>query len=179
MNTCNTPQCSNNHYAKGLCKLHYQRHKRGTNLNTPLRRKEKHGMAGSRTYISWQRMIQRCYNPLETNFKNWGGRGITVCDEWRESFNSFYKDMGDRPLGTSIDRIDNSKGYFKENCKWSTRREQNINKRMQSNNTSGTVGVIFYKNGWQANAFGKYLGRYKTKEDAVAIREQYIERIMN
>ena len=91
-------------------------------------RNQKHNMTGSPTYISWKSMKQRCLNPNQNSFPYYGGRGITICDRW-DDFLNFYEDMGERPEGTSIDRIDSDKGYYKENCKWSTIEEQNRNRR--------------------------------------------------
>ncbi len=73
-------------------------------------------------------MIQRCCNPRCPSFENYGARGIGVCDTWQD-FSSFLADMGERPDGTSIDRIDNSRGYEPGNCRWATRTEQNRNTR--------------------------------------------------
>jgi hypothetical protein len=76
-------------------------------------------------YQTWSNMKQRCYNPKIPRYKNYGARGITVCDRWRDSFKNFLEDMGERPSREqSIDRINNNKGYSKSNCKWSTRLEQ-------------------------------------------------------
>lgn len=90
----------------------------------------KHGMHSSREYSTWENMIQRCTNPKARKYHLYGGRGITVCDRWLKSFQDFYEDMGFRPENTSLDRIDNDKGYFKENCKWSTSKEQAVNVRI-------------------------------------------------
>lgn len=73
-------------------------------------------------------MVSRCRNPQSKYFKNYGGRGITVCDRWL-AFGNFLKDMGERPDGLSLDRKDNNKGYSPDNCKWATRAEQNSNQR--------------------------------------------------
>lgn len=82
----------------------------------------------SLTYRSWQSMKRRCDNPKDIGYKYWGGRGITYCKRWNK-FENFLKDMGERPLGKSIDRIDNDGNYEPSNCKWSTRSEQNKNQR--------------------------------------------------
>ena len=80
------------------------------------------------TYRSWCDMIQRCTNPRRDNYERYGGRGITVCERWM-TFANFLADMGERPDGTSIDRIDNYRGYEPGNCRWATAIEQAQNKR--------------------------------------------------
>lgn len=89
----------------------------------------KHGMSKTIEYSSWQHMKDRCLNPRFQDYHNYGGRGITICPEWVDSFEQFYEDMKSCPDGCSLDRIDNEKGYFPENCKWSTRKEQTRNMR--------------------------------------------------
>lgn len=83
----------------------------------------------SNAYKTWASMIRRCHTKSASGYYKYGAKGVTVCNEWRNSFESFLNDMGEKPFpGASIDRIDNSKGYFKENCKWSTVQEQARNK---------------------------------------------------
>ena len=88
----------------------------------------KHGMKGSRTYDSWIAAKNRCNCPTSKDFPRYGGKGITFHGPWCDSFEQFLKDMGERPPGTTLDRIDNSKGYTPINCRWATRSEQQRNK---------------------------------------------------
>lgn len=98
----------------------------------------KHGMKGTRFYRIWKEMKTRCYNKNRLYYKNYGGRGITVSRSWRTSFLSFYNDMYATYLShcnqhgeknTSIDRINNNRGYGADNCRWATRTEQMRNSR--------------------------------------------------
>lgn len=79
---------------------------------------------------TWKNMIRRCCDPKGRNYKHYGGRGITVCDEWRKSFRAFLRDVGPRPgHHYSLGRIDNDKGYFPDNVRWETIDQQNNNRR--------------------------------------------------
>lgn len=96
----------------------------------------KHGMSGTPTYQVWKSMLARCRNPNGHAYPGYGGRGIAVCDSWRESFENFFKDMGERPAGCSLDRVNNDGNYEPGNCRWATAFEQN-------NNKSNTIFVVF------------------------------------
>lgn len=89
---------------------------------------ERHGMRRSKAYGIWTGIRNRCNNPNEPAYQNYGGRGISVCQEWSK-FTKFYSDMGDPPPGMTLDRVDNDKGYSLENCQWRSRTEQGRNKR--------------------------------------------------
>jgi hypothetical protein len=92
-------------------------------------RNTKHGMYGTRVYEAWSSMWKRCRQPRHKFWKHYGGRGITVCDRWRD-FALFYEDMGDHPGGRySLDRKDCDGNYTPDNCRWATPHEQQSNRR--------------------------------------------------
>ena len=97
--------------------------------------KTRHGLYGTRTYNSWRAMLARCNDTSHRQFKDYGGRGITVCQAWNNSFESFLADMGERPIGTTLDRTENDGHYEPGNCRWATRTEQNRNKRHNHGST--------------------------------------------
>lgn len=88
-----------------------------------------HGMYGTPTWQSWNAMLARCYKPSCNGYHNYGGRGITVCASWREDFVNFVADMGERPDGMTLDRIDVDGNYEPANCRWATKSEQRRNVR--------------------------------------------------
>lgn len=137
--------------------------------------KTTHGKRGSSTYTAWGNMIARCTNPNSPSYPDYGGRGLKVQDSWL-IFENFYADMGDKPKGLTLEREDNERGYFKDNCKWATTAEQALNKRVRADNSSGTRGVYFNapRNKWTVQLHregkSKHIGDFLTLEEAVIAR---------
>ena len=103
-----------------------------------------HGMSKHPFYRLYDGMKQRCYNPNHKGYSNYGGRGITVCNEWRESFESFYEDMfSTYSDNVELDRIDTDGNYCKGNCRWVTRQQNAMNTRGKQNSTSRYKGVCW------------------------------------
>lgn len=107
-----------------------------------------HGCSKLRGYQSWDSMKRRCDNPEHKDYPHYGGRGITYPTAWFNAWN-FFQDMGEAPENTTLDRIDNTKGYSKENCRWATAVQQQHNKRISHTNSSGCTGVSWQTKGQQ------------------------------
>ena len=141
-----------------------------------------HGLYSHRFYGTWNGMLQRCTNLEHRSYKDYGARGITVCEEWLDvrNFVAWAESTHPNREGVSLDRIDNDKGYNPENCTWSDKTTQQLNQRIMKNNKSGYVGIYYYKkyNTWGANIrinkILKQIGSFKTKEEAVQARDNYI-----
>lgn len=173
MRKCNVESCEEKHRAKGYCSKHYFRFLKNGHTESTL----KHGLTKTVEFKTWGALKNRCFNKNSPYFKDYGGRGITVCERWKNSFLAFYEDMGERPSKDhSIDRIDNNKGYCKENCRWADRTTQARNRR--SSGKSGYKGVSWHKrkNKWRVvicvNYKNIWIGCYDELKDAVEARKQ-------
>jgi len=131
-----------------------------------------HGLSMTKIYHVWEAMKGRCSNPKNQVYRYYGARGVTVCGEWVK-FEAFYEDMGPSyKEGLSIDRVDNDKGYSKDNCRWATRSQQQHNKTSVGRGTSKYLGVSWCANKkrWHAriNVHGKQrnAGYFRKEEDA-------------
>lgn len=101
-------------------------------------------MSGTPIYNSWNAMKQRCLNPNASKYRDYGARGITVCDRWL-TFENFYADMGVRPEGKTLDRIDNDGNYEPGNCRWATPAQQSQNQRPQKARRCARCGMLACK----------------------------------
>jgi len=126
--TCSVVGCNEKVYGKGLCSKHYQRLKRHGDPN--YESVVYHGLSKTREYHVWKNIKDRCFNNKNNAYKNYGERGITMCDSWRDSFVNFINDMGFCPdPKMQIDRINNNGNYEPSNCRWVTQTQNARNKR--------------------------------------------------
>lgn len=135
-------------------------------------RNRTHGKSKTPTYKNWAEMLKRCRNPKSKNWEYYGGRGITVCDRWL-SFENFLEDMGERPDGMSVERMNNSLGYSPENCKWATFLEQMNNTRKCKpvffNGRTITISMLAREYGLNPKAVLERVRKGKTIEQALGI----------
>lgn len=171
---CIAKDCNENHHCRGYCKRHYSRWYYGGDPNNPNRIRFAHQMKNHPLYSSWAGMRARCNNPKHISYKNYGGRGIKVCKRW-DNFALFVEDMGERPRGHTLDRIDTNKNYSPDNCRWATGNEQARNIQTPSDNKIGVAGVIKKTPNKYLVRIGfnhkrNYIGSYGTLEEAISAR---------
>jgi Staphylococcus phage HNH endonuclease len=141
-----------------------------------MKKKSKHNLYDTLEYFSWRNARARCYNVKCASYSMYGGRGIKMCDEWRNDMKAFYDYMisnfGHKQPGQSIERIDVNGNYEPGNVKWATTQEQNKNKRHcekpHKDNWTGILGITYHKRNkrWQIQYRGKYEGQFETLEEA-------------
>lgn len=145
-----------------------------------IKKNTKHDMSNHRLYKTWYGMIQRCYNKKHESYKYYGKKGVKVCKKWHKVEN-FINDMGETyKESLTLDRIENSKNYEKENCRWSSKLLQSRNRRkIMATNTSGYRGVTKNKTKWSAsisvNKKKIHLGTFDTKLGAAKAYDNYIK----
>jgi hypothetical protein len=131
-------------------------------------------------YNTWTRMRQRCNDPNSQYYSFYGGKGITICEAW-DDFDIFVRDMGPRPSGYTLERLDYDKGYSPENCIWADWYTQNANKEIVENSETGVVGVRKVGNRFKAhikvNGVQKHLGSTGSLEEAKILRETALAQI--
>lgn len=129
-----------------------------------------HGLDGSRVSNTWQSMMQRCYNPNRKDFPRYGGRGITVCDRWRDSIENFVTDMGHPEPKQSLDRIDTNGDYCPENCRWALATTQARNRRPRILSVPG-VRYDEIRKKWKVALSHYHVGYFSDWFDAVCARK--------
>lgn len=139
-----------------------------------------HGLRNNKFYMTWNDMMGRCYNLKNKHYQSYGGRGISVCIDWQDLANFISWAESTYIEGMTMDRINNDGNYEPTNIRWSDKTTQAINQRIMKNNKSGYVGIYYYKkyNTWGANIrinkILKQIGSFKTIEEAVQARDNYI-----
>ena len=178
---CIYKSCDKEVLARSLCRKHYS-HWRNGKLGTTKER-ERHGLEGTPEYEIWKSMKQRCLNPNNKDYKNYGGRGISVHSTWINSFSNFINDMGHRPSPElTLDRINNDGNYEPSNCRWTTRVDQANNQRYTTRTKSGERNISWHvsSNKWrvriQHNNVQEYIGSFDTMDEAVVARNRFIKR---
>lgn len=183
MDICKVDGCNNKKYVNGLCSAHYLRLRRYGRLHVIV------DLSGLRNkfpkeHNSYRAMKNRCICKTDKSYPRWGGNGITICARWLEKpngFKNFLEDMGRRPDGTTLDRIDNDRGYSPDNCRWATPYEQVANTGRLSGRIPG-VHYVKARGKWEAN-FKKgdlrLTRSFPTKERAIEQRKVWEKQFLS
>ena len=172
--SCSVKNCKGEPpYKKGLCRKHYRRLKKHGDVNSTQYRNE--GQTEHPLYNTYSGIKKRCLNNKDKDYKNYGGRGIKICDEWlgKDGFFNFVEDMGYRPKGHTIDRKNCNGDYEPDNCRWADKHTQSINTRVSKHK-----GVSFHKitGKYRARIFvngkSEYIGLFSKLEDAIQARKE-------
>ena len=175
---CSVKGCSKAAVARGYCQSHYNRwYAHGDPTVELVYIRNNMIKTHPREYRSWQSMNTRCTNPNRSNYKHYGERGVKICKRWSErpnGFRNFLEDMGPRPEGCSLDRIDANGDYCPENCRWADKYTQSLNRR-----NSKTPYISFdkrtgryYLRIYRSNCH--YTGAYQLLEDAIKARDEIL-----
>lgn len=169
---CAIKECFSKHYCKSFCIKHYAAVRK---YGDPLyhSKNKKHGMSKSPEFTAWVNLRARCEKVNHPSYKDYGGRGIEVCERWQK-FENFFEDMGLRPSNEhSLDRTDNNGNYEPNNCRWATKKQQQANRRFS--NSSGIRNVFKVKGcGYVVKKDNKYYGHFVDKEKARIIAETLV-----
>lgn len=184
-NCCSVEGCDKpKPYKKGLCDMYYQRLSNNGDVNIVQKRRE--GQTEHALYNTYGGMKKRCLQENDKDYPRYGGRGVKICDRWLgvDGFFNFVDDMGERPDGCTLDRIDSEGDYSPENCRWADINTQGLNKRNVKHR-----GVIFYEslNKYRArisvDKINYELGMFEDLEEAIEVRKQaelkYLGRILD
>lgn len=179
---CSVEGCDRKCFGHGYCQLHWYRWNKYGDPNKVSFRRHAKKVRGTPTHNSWSLMKNRCYCPSATSYPYYGGRGIKICDRWLgvDGFDNFLEDMGPRPEGCTLDRIDSDGDYCPENCRWADIHTQTANRRIKKQGNS--ITGVFYRedqDSWAASlTVNKIEHRkyFKSKQKAIEYR-RYLESV--